>query len=158
MKKGSVIVDLAAERGGNVEGSVVNQKIYHDGVTIIGYVDHHSRVPVHASQLLTRNLTSFLKNMSKDGQLQVDLEDDIVSATLVVDQGEIRHEGLKQAAEGVRANGTVCHLFYDFCAGALRGRGNHQQGPTDVAYPADERYECHLGNCCGGCDHQCWWR
>lgn len=100
MKKGSVIVDLAAERGGNVEGSVVNQKIYHDGVTIIGYVDHHSRVPVHASQLLTRNLTSFLKNMSKDGQLQVDLEDDIVSATLVVDQGEIRHEGLKQAAEG----------------------------------------------------------
>ena len=81
MKKGSVIADLAAERGGNVEGSVVNQKIYHDG-------DHHricrpslARVPVHASQLLTRNLTSFLKNMSKDGQLQVDLEDDIVSAT-----------------------------------------------------------------------------
>lgn len=96
MKKGSVIVDLAAERGGNVEGTVVNDKVYVDGVTIIGYIDHHSRVPVHASQLLTRNITTFLNNMTQKGELKVDLGDDIVSATLVIDEGQVRHAGLLQ--------------------------------------------------------------
>lgn len=99
MKKGSVIVDLAAERGGNVEGTVANQKVYVDGVTIIGYIDHHSRVPVHASQLLTKNLSTFLLNMSKDGQLNVNMEDDIVAATLVTENGEIKHAGLKAIIE-----------------------------------------------------------
>src|SRR5690606_40083268 len=51
MKKGSVIVDLAAERGGNVEGTVAGEKVYIDGVTVIGYTGHPGRVPVHASQL-----------------------------------------------------------------------------------------------------------
>lgn len=100
MKKGSVIVDLATERGGNVEGSVMNQKVYLDGVTLIGYIDHHSRVPVHASQLLTRNLTSFLQNMTENGAIVADLEDDIIDATLVIDQGAVRHEGLNAALQG----------------------------------------------------------
>ncbi|MEE2732320.1 MAG: Re/Si-specific NAD(P)(+) transhydrogenase subunit alpha [Pseudomonadota bacterium] len=99
MKKGSVIVDLAAERGGNVEGTVVNQKVYVDGVTIIGYVDHPSRVPVHASQLFTKNITTFLQNMAKDGELTMNLEDEIVAATLVTDGGEIKHAGLLEAIE-----------------------------------------------------------
>jgi NAD(P) transhydrogenase subunit alpha len=94
MKKGSVIVDLATERGGNVEGSVANEKIYLDGVTIIGYNDHYSRVPVHASQLLTKNITSFLANMSRKGELTIDTNDDIVAATLITENGEIRHAGL----------------------------------------------------------------
>ncbi|WP_320819081.1 Re/Si-specific NAD(P)(+) transhydrogenase subunit alpha [Thalassolituus sp.] len=99
MKKGSVIVDLAAERGGNVEGTVANEKVYLDGVTIIGYVDHAGRVPVHASQLLTKNITTFLLNMAADGQLNVNMEDDIVAATLITEAGEIKHAGLKAQIE-----------------------------------------------------------
>ncbi len=99
MKKGSVIVDLAAERGGNVEGTEKNKKVYLDGVTIIGYIDHPSRVPVHASQLFTKNIITFLQNMSKDGELELDMEDEIVSATLVTEGGEIKHAGLQEAIE-----------------------------------------------------------
>lgn len=99
MKKGSVIVDLAAERGGNVEGTVAGEKVYLDGVTIIGYTDHPGRVPVHASQLLTKNITTFLLNMAGEGQLKLDMEDDIVAATLVTEDGEIKHQGLKAKAE-----------------------------------------------------------
>lgn len=99
MKKGSVIVDLAAERGGNVEGTEKNQKVYVDGVTIIGYIDHPSRVPVHASQLFTKNITTFLQNMTKDGEIELNLEDEIVAATLITDGGEIKHAGLLEAIE-----------------------------------------------------------
>ena len=99
MKKGSVIVDLAAERGGNVEGTIAGHKAYVDGVTIIGYTDHPGRVPVHASQLLTKNITTFLLNMAGEGQLNIDMEDDIVAATLITEAGEIKHEGLKAQAE-----------------------------------------------------------
>lgn len=99
MKKGAVIVDLAAERGGNVEGTVAGHKAYVDGVTIIGYTDHPGRVPVHASQLLTKNITTFLLNMAGEGQLNIDMEDDIVAATLVTEAGEIKHEGLKAKIE-----------------------------------------------------------
>ena len=99
MKKGSVIVDLAAERGGNVEGTVAGEKVYVDGVTIIGYTDHPGRVPVHASQLLTKNVSTFLLNMSKEGVLNVNMDDDIVAATLVTEDGEIKHAGLKALIE-----------------------------------------------------------
>lgn len=100
MKKGSVIVDLAAERGGNVEGTESNKKVYVDGITLIGYIDHPSRVPVHASQLLTKNITTFFLNMAtKEGQLNINMEDDIIAATLVTENGEIKHAGLKAAAE-----------------------------------------------------------
>ena len=99
MKKGSVIVDLAAERGGNVEGTVAGHKVYLDGITIIGYTDHPGRVPVHASQLLTKNITTYLLNMATEGQLNIDMEDDIIAATLITEAGEIKHEGLKALAE-----------------------------------------------------------
>jgi NAD(P) transhydrogenase subunit alpha len=97
MKKGSVVVDLAAERGGNVEGTEKNQKVWKNGVTIIGYVDHPSRVPVHASQLYTKNIVTFLMNMAKDGEIELKMEDEIVSSTLVTDGGEVVHKGLLDA-------------------------------------------------------------
>jgi NAD(P) transhydrogenase subunit alpha len=99
MKKGSVIVDLAAERGGNVEGTVAGHKVYIDGITIIGYTDHPGRVPVHASQLLTKNITTYLLNMASEGQLNINMEDDIIAATLITEAGEIKHKGLKALAE-----------------------------------------------------------
>jgi NAD(P) transhydrogenase subunit alpha len=97
MKKGSVVVDLAAERGGNVEGTEKNQKVWKNGVTIIGYVDHPSRVPVHASQLYTKNIVTFLLNMTKDGEIELNMEDEIVSSTLVTDAGAVVHKGLLDA-------------------------------------------------------------
>ena len=99
MKKGSVIVDLAAERGGNVEGTEKNAKVYVDGVTIIGYIDHPSRVPVHASQLYTKNIITFLQNMSKEGAIELNMEDEIVTSTLITDGGEIKHSGLRELVE-----------------------------------------------------------
>ncbi|AMQ88888.1 MULTISPECIES: Re/Si-specific NAD(P)(+) transhydrogenase subunit alpha [unclassified Marinobacter] len=91
MKSGSVIVDLVADKGGNVEGTVLNKKIVVDGVTLVGHANHPSRVPVHASQLLTRNITAFLLNMTKAGQLVPNFDDDIVSATLVTQGGQVLH-------------------------------------------------------------------
>lgn len=99
MKKGSVVVDLAAERGGNVEGTIANQKTYVEGVTLIGYIDHASRVPVHASQLLTKNITTFFLNMANEGELNIDMEDDIIAATLVTEDGDVKHAGLKAELE-----------------------------------------------------------
>lgn len=92
MKRGSVIVDLAADRGGNVEGTVLNEKTDVDGITLVGHTNHPSRVPVHASQLLTRNITNFLLNMTEEGRLVPKQEDDIVSATLVTQEGRIFFE------------------------------------------------------------------
>ena len=89
MKRGSVIVDLAADRGGNVEGTVLNEKTDVDGVTLVGHTNHPSRVPVHASQLLTRNLVNFVLNMTDGGRLTPDMSDDIVAATLVTREGEV---------------------------------------------------------------------
>ncbi|WP_289009283.1 Re/Si-specific NAD(P)(+) transhydrogenase subunit alpha [uncultured Marinobacter sp.] len=91
MKSGSVIVDLAADKGGNVDGTVLNQKVDVDGVTLVGHANHPSHVPVHASQLLTRNITAFLLNMTEDGRVVPKLEDEIVAATLVVQHGSVRH-------------------------------------------------------------------
>ena len=92
MKRGSVIVDLAAARGGNVEGTVLNEKIELDGITLVGHVNHPSRVPVHASQLLNRNIINFIRNMTKDGRLVPNQEDDIITATLVTRDGQILFE------------------------------------------------------------------
>lgn len=97
MKTGSVVVDLAAERGGNVEGTVKNEKVWKDGVHIIGYTDHPSRVSVHASQLYTKNIITFLLNMAKEGELTLDMEDEVVASTLVTENGEIKHAGLLEA-------------------------------------------------------------
>jgi H+-translocating NAD(P) transhydrogenase subunit alpha len=89
MSPGSVIVDLAAERGGNCELTKPEEKIDVNGVTIIGWINLASTVPYHASQMYSRNLATFLLNMVKDGNVQVNLEDDIVAGTLVTQGGEI---------------------------------------------------------------------
>jgi NAD(P) transhydrogenase subunit alpha len=89
MAPGSVIVDLAAERGGNCELTRIGEKFIDHGVTIIGTINLASTVPYHASQMYARNLTNFLLNMVKDGQLNMDVSDNIVSSTIVTQGGEI---------------------------------------------------------------------
>ncbi len=90
MTPGSVIVDIAAERGGNCELTRPGETVVDNGVNIIGPVNLPSTVPFHASQLYARNLATFLKNMmTKDGQLNINMEDEIVRETLVARNGEV---------------------------------------------------------------------
>ena len=89
MAPGSVIVDLAAERGGNCEATSAGNVVEEDGVTVIGYINLASSVPYHASQMYARNLTTYLTYMVKDGKLQRNLQDEIIRETLITDAGEI---------------------------------------------------------------------
>jgi H+-translocating NAD(P) transhydrogenase subunit alpha len=89
MAPGSVILDLAAERGGNCELTRPGEKIVEHGVTIIGWFNLASTVPYHASQMYARNLSSFLLHLVKDGKLQLNLQDEIIRETLVTHAGQI---------------------------------------------------------------------
>ena len=90
MSPGSVIVDLAAERGGNVELTKPGETIVENGVIVIGPVNLPATVPNHASQMYGRNIVTFLKNMmTKEGALNIDLNDEITRDSLVVRDGEI---------------------------------------------------------------------
>src|SRR5579862_9718280 len=89
MGPGSVIVDLAAERGGNCELTQMGKTIDVNGVSIVGPVNLASTVPFHASQMYARNLTTFLTYLVKEGKLQLNMQDDIVRETMVTRGGEI---------------------------------------------------------------------
>ena len=90
MAPGSVIVDLAVEAGGNVEGSRADETVTTPGgVTIVGHSNEPSRVAVDASQLYARNLQAFLALLVKDGQLQIDRDDEIVRAALLTIDGQV---------------------------------------------------------------------
>ena len=90
MSRGSVIVDLAAERGGNCELTRPGETIVDHGVTIIGPINLPATVPNHSSQMYGRNIVTFLKNMmTKEGALNIDLNDEITRDSLVVQDGEI---------------------------------------------------------------------
>jgi len=89
MAPGSVIVDLAAERGGNCELTRAGEKIVASGVTIIGVLNLASTVPYHASQMYARNVSAFLLHMAKDGKLHLDRDDEIIRETLLTHGGEV---------------------------------------------------------------------
>jgi len=89
MAPGSVVVDLAAERGGNCESTKAGQTIVEHGVTIIGLFNLATAVPYHASQMYAKNITAFLLHMVKEGKLQLNLEDEIIQSTLLTHGGEV---------------------------------------------------------------------
>jgi NAD(P) transhydrogenase subunit alpha len=89
MAPGSVIVDLASERGGNCELTRPGEKVVANGVTIIGRINLASTVPYHASQMYARNITAFLQYLVHDGKLELKLDDEIVRSTLLTRGGEI---------------------------------------------------------------------
>jgi len=107
MAPGSVIVDLAAERGGNCELTHPNQTAVEHGVTIVGAFNLAGTVPYHASQMYARNLAAYVPHLLKDGALHIDPEDQIARDTLVARDGEIVHklvrEALAPAAEPARS-------------------------------------------------------
>ncbi len=89
MALGSVIVDLAAERGGNCELTRPDEVVVEHGVTIIGEFNLAGAVPYHASALYARNVSAFLLHLVKDGQIRLDLKDEIIRETLVTHEGEV---------------------------------------------------------------------
>ncbi|MEC7764252.1 MAG: Re/Si-specific NAD(P)(+) transhydrogenase subunit alpha [Pseudomonadota bacterium] len=92
MKPGSVIVDLAAEKGGNAEGTVMDQKVVtENGVTIIGYTDFPSRMATQSSTLYANNIRHMMTDLTpeKDGQINVNMEDDVIRGSTVTHAGEI---------------------------------------------------------------------
>jgi len=89
MRPGSVVVDLAAETGGNCELTQAGVTLEHHGVTILGPVNLPATVPLHASQMYARNVTSFLNHLVKDGRLQLDFTDEITRATCVTHDGKV---------------------------------------------------------------------
>jgi H+-translocating NAD(P) transhydrogenase subunit alpha len=96
MAPGSVIVDLAAERGGNCELTRAGETVNVNGVRIVGEINLASMIPYHASQMYAKNITAFLLNMIKDKQLRVNREDEIVRETLLTEGGEIVNERVRQ--------------------------------------------------------------
>lgn len=103
MSPGSVIVDLAAERGGNCELTVPGKTIVHKGVTILGPTNLPSEIPFDASHLYSRNISTFLLHLVKEKQVQFDMEDEIVRDTLVTRDGQVvlaRVSELLAAARG----------------------------------------------------------
>jgi NAD(P) transhydrogenase subunit alpha len=89
MAPGSVIVDLAAERGGNCELTKADETVVENGITILGPTNLPSEVPLHASQMLARNLTNFLKLISRDGKFHLNLSDEVVRQTLATYRNEV---------------------------------------------------------------------
>ena len=88
MKRGSVVIDLAGATGGNVTASKPDETVERNGVTILAPTNLPATVPVHASQLYSRNVTSFLNLLIKDGELNIDMNDDVVGPSCVTHQGQ----------------------------------------------------------------------
>ncbi|MFP6618536.1 MAG: Re/Si-specific NAD(P)(+) transhydrogenase subunit alpha [Pirellulaceae bacterium] len=96
MPAGGVIVDLAAERGGNCELSQADQSVVEHDVTILGPTNLPSEIPNHASQMFSNNVTTFLLHLTNEGNLELDLQDEIVQGTLATHAGEVVHSRLRE--------------------------------------------------------------
>src|SRR5213076_1683507 len=90
MKPGSVIVDLAAETGGNCEVTEPGSEVRRDGVIVLGPLNLPSTLPLHVSQMYARNISSFLLHVVRDGRLNLDFSDEIIRETCVTHAGEVR--------------------------------------------------------------------
>jgi NAD(P) transhydrogenase subunit alpha len=102
MKPGSVIVDLAAETGGNTELTQAGKVIDVDGVRIDGTTNLPSTMPYHASQMYSRNIQSLLGLMiTKEGKLNLDMSDDVIKGTVITKDGEVVHEATRKLVSGV---------------------------------------------------------
>jgi NAD(P) transhydrogenase subunit alpha len=97
MRPGSVVLDLAAERGGNCELTRPNERVVAHGVVVLGPTNLASTVPYHASQMYAKNITTFLAHLAKNGRIDTTVDDEIVRETLVTAGGEIVHPRVREA-------------------------------------------------------------
>ena len=91
MAPGSVIVDLAAERGGNCELTKADETVVENGVTILGPTNLASEVPQHASQMFAKNVVTLLQLLTKNGELDIDLKDEVIRETLAAKDGQVQN-------------------------------------------------------------------
>ena len=96
MRPGSVIVDLAAETGGNVEVTKAGETVHHNGVAVMGQLNLPSTMPVHASQMYAKNIQNLLELLIKNGMFAPDYNDEIVKGTVITRGGDVVHEMTKQ--------------------------------------------------------------
>jgi NAD(P) transhydrogenase subunit alpha len=99
MKPGSVVVDLAAEQGGNCEGTEPDKVVVRHGVTIVGLLNLPSRLAYHASQMYSRNVTEFLRVLVKEGKVAINLQDEVVKGPLVTHEGQVVHDAIRKVLE-----------------------------------------------------------
>jgi NAD(P) transhydrogenase subunit alpha len=97
MKPASVVVDLAAETGGNCAGTEAGKEVIRHGVKIIGTVNLAASMPQDASRMFARNMQTFLTGITKDGEVDLDWEDEVVSGTCITHDGKVVHEVVKKA-------------------------------------------------------------
>jgi NAD(P) transhydrogenase subunit alpha len=102
MKPGSVIVDLAAEQGGNCALTQAGKDVVHNGVTIIGPMNLPASMPIHSSQMYAKNISTFVQLMLEDSEFKLNFEDDIIDATCVTYGGEIRSQRVRDALEALK--------------------------------------------------------
>ena len=100
LRPGSVVIDLAAEKGGNCSLTKPGEQTVVDGVTIIGPINLPSQVPLHASQMYSKNITTFLRFLLKDGGLNVDTSDEIIRESLVAHGGRLVNPAVLKALKG----------------------------------------------------------
>ena len=96
MAPGSVVVDIAAERGGNCEVTVAGESVELNGVKVLGPVNLASSIPVHASEMFSKNITTFLMPMIKSGSVKSDTADEIIRETLVTRNGEVVNDRVRE--------------------------------------------------------------
>jgi len=99
MAPGSVIVDVAAEGGGNCELTEIDRSVVKQNVTIIGKTNLPSTIPFHASQMYSNNITKFLLNMTREGKLVFDMDDEIIRDTMVSRDGEFLNTKIFQVVQ-----------------------------------------------------------
>ena len=95
MKNGALVVDMAAEGGGNCAGTVAGKTVKMGGVTLIGPLNLPARMPVHASEMFARNLFNFISPWLGEGALNLDWDDEIVAGACLTREGELVHAGVR---------------------------------------------------------------
>jgi len=107
MPPGSVVVDIAAERGGNCELTVPGETVVHNNVTILGPLNIPSMIPNHASQMLSANITAVAKLLLREGNISLNLEDEIIRESLVTHEGKVVHPRVAELLSTSQLSGEV---------------------------------------------------
>ena len=102
MQPGSCIIDLAAENGGNCDLTKPGELIHHNGVTIDGRLNLPAQIPYHASQMLSKNISKLLTEITEEGKITFDMENEIIKGCLVTHEGNIVHEMTKNIIEAAK--------------------------------------------------------
>jgi NAD(P) transhydrogenase subunit alpha len=100
MKPGAVIIDLAAEGGGNCEVTEPGRQIVHGAAIVYGPLNVPSELPVHASEMYAKNLLNFLTPMIEDGEFKPDWDDEVIADSTLTRDGEIKHAPTRELVEG----------------------------------------------------------